>query len=91
MLRFAITDALSGHELCQFSASWATSVPLFRDVAAGYFRRIVGVDALLFYVAIDGDGPWLLVCGADRKASASYGVELTAGPLLLSASPPSLH
>lgn len=91
MLAFAIVDPRNDHELCRFSAPWATSVPIFRDVAAGYFARIPSAEALLFYAAADVDAPWILVCRAERKAGVSRGVEITAGPLLLLAVPPSLH
>jgi hypothetical protein len=91
MLVFAITDARTDHELCRFTVPWALSVPLFREVAAGYFPRVPSVGAVLLNVAIDEDGPWVMVCRADRKADAPRGVELTAGPLLLMIAAPSLH
>ena len=91
MLVFAIIDARTHHELCRFTAPWALAVPLFREVAAGYFPRVPGVGAVLLSLAIDADGPWVAVCRADRKADAPQGVELTASPLLLTIPAPSLH
>ncbi len=91
MLAFTIVDARDDNPLCEFEAPWAVSLPIFREVAAGYFQAVPTAARLLFYAAPDSDGPWALVCRADRAPTCPHGVELTAGPLLLAAVPSVLH